>query len=556
MTSYLLLRDNKESGPFSLEELVSKGLKAYDLVWANGKSAAWRYPGEIEELKAFAPPVEEQPYDRFFKKPSEQPQVENVHEKYAPQPAVSRAQSVVGQDYDRFSKTADEKANFQPQPINEPVAEAIMPQTTEAKVDGHPEVPKKSVFVTMPRRQAPANTDPEPKPVPSAPQPISRETVANGYEKYQPASREVKEPVEQPAKTITITENPVAAEIKYSQPLDEIKEMYVKTLQERKQRMANKAFFLQAAKKVAVVLAIVGAGILIGFTIKSNSVKKMLAASSGVPKQQIAPQQLSVNPGNEEQVPTDESVAENQPAADETFTEKSNTEENPPQEDNSKANKIVARESTPEMKRPNVVPPASSQDNNTEKITEVQTQKAESLPTRKKEPINETANPGVDVNSRTGERSRKVRNTNAENDEPAETKEATPEAPVILTDDDDESEAYEPKRELKGVTSVRGLTKLVSVKSNAYKIVAFGGIRDLHITVVNDSKYMLDKVMVELEYLKPTEEPFRMDVIQFKSVSPGGSLTIRMPDTNRGVKVKYKIVQILSTQAARDVAGL
>lgn len=46
------------------------GLKAYDLVWLEGKSAAWRYPSEIEELKAFAPVVEEQPFDRFYRRPA------------------------------------------------------------------------------------------------------------------------------------------------------------------------------------------------------------------------------------------------------------------------------------------------------------------------------------------------------------------------------------------------------------------------------------------------------------------------------------------------------
>ena len=57
MSSYLLLRNNKESGPFSLEELESMSLKEYDLIWIVGKSAAWRYPGEITELKSFAPPI-------------------------------------------------------------------------------------------------------------------------------------------------------------------------------------------------------------------------------------------------------------------------------------------------------------------------------------------------------------------------------------------------------------------------------------------------------------------------------------------------------------------
>src|SRR5579872_3567952 len=70
MTMYLLLRNNKQSGPFTLDELKNMGLKAYDLVWLEGKSAAWRYPSELEELSAFAPPVEEQPFDRFYKRPS------------------------------------------------------------------------------------------------------------------------------------------------------------------------------------------------------------------------------------------------------------------------------------------------------------------------------------------------------------------------------------------------------------------------------------------------------------------------------------------------------
>jgi len=72
MSTYLLLRDNKQSGPYSLSEIQTKGFKKYDLVWVEGKSAAWRYPGEIVELKPYAPIVEEQPFDRFFKKPSEQ----------------------------------------------------------------------------------------------------------------------------------------------------------------------------------------------------------------------------------------------------------------------------------------------------------------------------------------------------------------------------------------------------------------------------------------------------------------------------------------------------
>jgi hypothetical protein len=68
MSTYLLLRNNKESGPFTIEEIKRMSLKSYDLVWIEGKSALWRYPGEISEFTSFAPPVPEQPFDRFYKK--------------------------------------------------------------------------------------------------------------------------------------------------------------------------------------------------------------------------------------------------------------------------------------------------------------------------------------------------------------------------------------------------------------------------------------------------------------------------------------------------------
>jgi hypothetical protein len=68
MSSYLLLRNNQESGPFTLDEVKSMSLKSYDLIWVVGKSAAWRYPGEIPELKSSTPSVPEQETDLFRKR--------------------------------------------------------------------------------------------------------------------------------------------------------------------------------------------------------------------------------------------------------------------------------------------------------------------------------------------------------------------------------------------------------------------------------------------------------------------------------------------------------
>jgi hypothetical protein len=120
MNSYLLLRDNKQSGPYTVAELVEMGIKAYDLVWLEGKSAAWRYPSEVEELKAYAPAVEEQPFDRFYKKPALQ-----------------------NEDHKRFEpKPSDEKISI---PVVEAVAPSIQTQTQIQTT-----TPGKKVYINFP----------------------------------------------------------------------------------------------------------------------------------------------------------------------------------------------------------------------------------------------------------------------------------------------------------------------------------------------------------------------------------------------------------------------
>ena len=90
MSSYLLLRNNKESGPFTMDEVKSMSLKTYDLIWVVGKSAAWRYPGEIPELKSFAPSVPEQETDFFRKKTNTEVQGPDLSNTIIPDPLNSQ----------------------------------------------------------------------------------------------------------------------------------------------------------------------------------------------------------------------------------------------------------------------------------------------------------------------------------------------------------------------------------------------------------------------------------------------------------------------------------
>ena len=52
MKRYHLLRNNSESGPFTLRELKEVNLLPTDLLWVEGESTCWSHPDEIEELGA------------------------------------------------------------------------------------------------------------------------------------------------------------------------------------------------------------------------------------------------------------------------------------------------------------------------------------------------------------------------------------------------------------------------------------------------------------------------------------------------------------------------
>jgi hypothetical protein len=48
---FLLLRDNVQSGPFTIDELLQQKLSADDLIWVDGFSHAWCPPSELDLLK-------------------------------------------------------------------------------------------------------------------------------------------------------------------------------------------------------------------------------------------------------------------------------------------------------------------------------------------------------------------------------------------------------------------------------------------------------------------------------------------------------------------------
>jgi len=475
----MLLRDNKESGPFAAEDLVKMGLKPYDLVWLQGKSAAWRYPSEIDELKPYAPGVEEQPFDRFFKKP-------------AATAAVQQAVTV-NEEYEAYAPKA---ATEQEQPVK-----------------------KRSVFVTMPGQVAERKVTAKPAPVlKPTPTPIPDYTVTD---------------TEDP---ISITGNPVA-KVKYSQPLDEIKEMYVKTLKERKNRIARKSFMQISLKRAAVVAGLIGLGILAGFILKSKP-----AANAQMAQQIPATNTSAVTNEQQQTTPEESNSPENQQADPPAETLPNDQQESAVPHVNEKivaekiqppvAEPVISTTESRSTKEKNILPAETALTKDTKKPLAVMP----AADTRKKDNPEEYA--AAETNPVTGERTKSVRMVPSVSPD-EKTSRAENERPSSPSPDNTASS---------NTNALSGLGDKVSVSSNDYKRVALGGIRNLELTVSNHSKYDLDEVAVELQYLKPGDMVLKTQVVQFKSVGANNTETLRIPDTNRGVKVQFRIVRIGSSQ--------
>jgi hypothetical protein len=86
------------------------------------------------------------------------------------------------------------------------------------------------------------------------------------------------------------------------------------------------------------------------------------------------------------------------------------------------------------------------------------------------------------------------------------------------------------------------------LKANEYTVAAFGGIRNLKMTLQNDSRHLLEKVSVEIRYLNPEGAVVKTETVDFNSVPAGEAATIAVKKTTRGVKLEYKISKIKTAE--------
>jgi hypothetical protein len=533
---YLLLRNNKQSGPHSLDEMRSLGLKAYDLVWVDGKSAAWRYPCEVEELKAFSPVVEEQPFDRFYKKPSpaksavtttsEPPAAPGRRIIYVTMPAgkgpavlrestVQRESTILHESTVQRESTVLHESADQRESSRNNFGTAILPPAPSRSAE------PRAIdiqFVDPPPRQTAAQVVNDPL---SAYQPVPVGTI------NQPTRTEPFETVNQHTRTEpaeTVNQHPRMEPVeKLSQFQADWKNNVELTPPIHKRRTTR---IFQPLLVVACILALLAAGIFIGLSINNGGLglRQKIAARDALkgngPTDRTPQQPPAANAGAPALVPAVQALS----AADSVKGGLSTAPSAGHTSPNAAADKAqLPRHTSPREK----TAAANGRTQNT--------------------PI--TSSRGAlsarGALSPQGALSSKDSAAAASMTMPVVDREA-----VHRADPPTDKSANADKDLVR-----RNIANLVSVGTKGYTVGTFGGISGLQLTVSNRSEYPLDLVVVEVQYVQANKKTFKTENLYFRSIGPGSAMMQEAPKSARGIKVQYKIILVNSKEPGLSYSG-
>jgi hypothetical protein len=483
MPGYLLLRSNKESGPYALEQLIAMGLKPYDLVWIEGKSAAWRYPGEVEELKPYASVVEEQPYDRFYKK------------------TVSNTQQLGCAITEEIVKTPATQQNIEPRNM-------FSEKSIEHKV-------KKYISVTMPK-------------LPTAP--IESSVASNSEEKLAvPISQFQKQSDNVSYKEKASLEESLVLEEKYSMPLDDIKQLYVENLLNKKSKKSSKFKVPGNVVILVAVLAFFTLAITAGFFL-TNGESKIFSQNETERQPQVI-QHTSFTQN-------DETTNESLPVKNEID-----------KPTNSVTAGAAEKKQGSVAKRPTVPQTLSSTKLNNAKNTDDQ-----SMPEAESSYSDaelETANSIIHATNSTS--SNNNNNDAQPNNLPPPIVNNPPPASVKTESNSvvntvEKATANPNITDAERIWTKKRIKKLLVVDDINYKTALLGGLKQVTASITNHSKFKIDMIIVELDYLKGNDNTVKTEKLYFKNVLPDTKVTLPAPNSTHGTKIDYRITLISSVE--------
>ncbi|WEK34686.1 MAG: hypothetical protein P0Y53_19545 [Candidatus Pseudobacter hemicellulosilyticus] len=510
MNSYLLLRDNKQSGPFSAEELAGRGLKPYDLVWLEGKSAAWRYPSELDELRPFAPVVEEQPYDRFYKKP---PQDSTATESL-PHPDKT-PQAASGKDYSQSTQQPEPEQPFVP-------ATTIVSKSTD------------KVYVTLPasaagqvaavqqkladnRENGTAAGQQQTADRPFSATAASGQSTSNGQQNTGTAATKKQETSTLPVKQQDIPTPPVSPRELLAANLPDLTAQPVSQEQPGAETTATAPVYQLEPAPVAI------------FNTDSTLNNEPIA---GTPIHQLAPGKRGISRYTLMMrgivaaclllggvvigigITYSKQRTENQAALDKLVLHLQEQEHQQSQ---------PAGADLPIHETPPADEPVYADETSTAETQEGAIPDGRETTQAKRAKGPAPAAPPVAANSEAA-----TRETANVKIMPAIVNEKTADAKTGNT----------------AKPSWEKMRQLVNVEASEFKTGVLGGISALAFTVSNNSPYPLEQVEVEIKYLGPEKRVVKVQYLLFSNVEPGTQKTQEAPRTTRGVSIDYVITRI------------
>lgn len=86
----------------------------------------------------------------------------------------------------------------------------------------------------------------------------------------------------------------------------------------------------------------------------------------------------------------------------------------------------------------------------------------------------------------------------------------------------------------------------ISVNTGDYKTGFLGGIKDLKITVRNQTEYPLDNAVVRVEYLKGNGNVFKTEQYTVSNIPEKGTQSVQASNSRKGMKVNIKLLSVTS----------
>lgn len=492
MKQYRLLRDNKETGPYAAEELIQSGLKKYDLVWVEGKSAAWRYPCEIDAFKPYLPAVDEQPFDRFYKKSSTgitqqtQSTITNTEAPFITQPTVKKEKP-------RFKIKADCHK------IETVVATAPTALTATHTYQNNINTSYSKAIVEKiePAKVATGTASP------------AWENMWLDWEQEKKAvsNASLVKNVEARVKALGQDEE---LETKFSQSLDDIAGKYADSLLARKKSSGNFEKYKSHLTAAVLLIAILAAGMWVGLK---------WSAKTGYVADKTPQQDIQLIPN--------ETSPENNPENNQQVIDNSAVNEEPVTEEPEIKNKQQSNMVTAAVNR--TVSPASKQ----QKKPLQNNQPAINTSTKNVAAVTKANTPAVaveknyqpSVTTANGNRSAVKRN----------------DAPVLGVETANQQPAISNEVVKKPSKKDASVDDYVDIESYS---VSSG----VQYNVSNISDVPLDMVMIDLQYFDAAGRYLKGETVYAKNIGAGQSVKINAPQNAKAAGIKYKVSMVSSSE--------